>query len=82
MTEVHVRLGRAGRVVVPAAFGKRLGFQPGDRLLVRLDQNGVTIESHGAAVRAAQRMSRERVPEGELLTERLFEMRRAENASG
>jgi hypothetical protein len=29
-------------------------------------------------VRAAQRMVRERVPEGELLTERLFEMRRAE----
>jgi hypothetical protein len=29
-------------------------------------------------VRAAQRMVRERVPEGELLTERLFNMRRAE----
>ena len=79
MTEVHVRLGTYGRVVIPAAFRRRLGLQPGDRLVVRLAENGVVIESRRAAVRAAQRMIRERVPEGELLTERLFEMRRAEN---
>jgi AbrB family looped-hinge helix DNA binding protein len=79
MTEVHVRLGENGRVVIPAAFRRRLGLKPGDPLILRLDEDRVMIESRRAAVRAAQRMIRERVPEGELLTERLFEMRRAEN---
>jgi AbrB family looped-hinge helix DNA binding protein len=82
MTEVHVRLGENGRVVIPAAFRRRLGLKPGDPLILRLDENGVVIESRRAAVRAAQRMIRERVPKGELLTERLFEMRRAENTRG
>jgi AbrB family looped-hinge helix DNA binding protein len=79
MTEVRARLGENGRVVIPAAFRRRLGLRPGDPLILRLDENGVVIESRRAAVRAAQRMIRERVPKGELLTERLFEMRRAEN---
>jgi AbrB family looped-hinge helix DNA binding protein len=77
--EVCVRLGENGRVVIPAAFRRRLGLRPGDRLTLRLAQDGVVIESRRAAVRAAQRMVRERVPEGELLTDRLFEMRRAES---
>jgi AbrB family looped-hinge helix DNA binding protein len=79
MTEVQVRLGENGRVVIPAAFRRRLGLKPGDPLILRLDDDRVMIESRRAAVRAAQRMIRELVPEGELLTERLFEMRRAEN---
>jgi AbrB family looped-hinge helix DNA binding protein len=76
---VRVRLGENGRVVIPAAFRRRLGIRPGDLLTLRLDQDGIVVESRRAAVRAAQRMVRERGPEGELLTERLFEMRRAEN---
>jgi AbrB family looped-hinge helix DNA binding protein len=79
MKAVHVRLGDNGRVVIPAAFRRHLGLKPGDPLVLRLDENGTTIESRRAAVRAAQPMIRERVPKGELLTERLFEMRRAEN---
>jgi hypothetical protein len=63
----------------PAEFRRRLGLKPGDPLVLRLDQDGVVIESRRAAVRAAQRMIREQVPKGELLTERLFAMRRAEN---
>ena len=81
MTEAHVRLGTDGRVVVPAAFRRWLGLEPGDPLIVRLLENRIVIESRRAAVRAAQRMTRQRVPEGELLTERLFEMRRADSKS-
>jgi AbrB family looped-hinge helix DNA binding protein len=82
MTEAHVRLGTEGGVVIPAAFCRQLGLEPGDPLIVRLDENRVVIESRRAAVRAAQHMIHKGVPKGELLTERLFEMRRAENASG
>ena len=79
MRTIRVRVGENGRVVIPAAFRRLLGIRPGDLLTLRLDQDGIVVESRRAAVRAAQRMVRERVPEGELLTERLFEMRRAEN---
>jgi AbrB family looped-hinge helix DNA binding protein len=78
MQVVRTRLGENGRVVIPAEFRRQLGLKAGDPLVVRLDADGIRIESRQAAVRAAQRMVRERVPEGELLTERLFEMRRAE----
>lgn len=79
MQSVQTKLGENGRVVIPAEFRKRLGLKAGDPLVVRLDDDGVRIESRRAAVRTAQRMIRERVPKGELLTERLFKMRRAEN---
>ena len=78
MREKRTRLGENGRIVIPAEFRKLLGLKIGDPLVVRLDEDGLRIESRRAAVRAAQRMVRERVPEGELLTERLFNMRRAE----
>ena len=78
MQEVRTRLGENGRLVIPAEFRKVLGLKVGDPLVVRLDEDGLRIESRRAAVRAAQRMIRERVPKGELLTERLFKMRRAE----
>jgi AbrB family looped-hinge helix DNA binding protein len=82
MQEVHTRLGENGRVVIPAEFRRQLGLKPGDPLVVRLDEDGVRIESRQAAVRAARRMVRERVPKGERLTERLFAMRRAETRNG
>lgn len=78
MREVRTRLGENGRVVIPAEFRKLLGLKIGDPLVVRIAEDGLRIESRRAAVRAVQRMIRERVPEGELLTERLFDMRRAE----
>ncbi len=78
MQAVRTRLGENGRVVIPAEFRKQLGLKAGDPLVVRLDEDGLRIESRRAAVRAAQRMVRERVPKGELLTERLFRMRLAE----
>ena len=78
MTDLYVRLGKNGRIVIPAGFRRRLGLKPGDPVILRLEEDGVMIESRRTAARAAQRMIRERVPKGELLTERLFEMRRAE----
>jgi AbrB family looped-hinge helix DNA binding protein len=71
-------LGENGRVVIPAEFRRSLGLKAGDALVVRLDEDGLRIESRRAAVRAAQRMVRERIAAGDLLTERLFRMRRTE----
>jgi AbrB family looped-hinge helix DNA binding protein len=78
MRQVQTRLGDNGRIVIPAEFRRSMGLKAGDPLIIRLDEDGLRIESRRAAVRAAQRMIRERVPKDELLTERLFQMRRAE----
>ena len=78
MRQVQTKLGDNGRVVIPAEFRRSMGLKAGDPLVIRLDEDGLRIESRRAAVRAAQRMVRERVPKDELLTERLFRMRRAE----
>jgi AbrB family looped-hinge helix DNA binding protein len=78
MRQVRTRLGGSGEVVIPAEFRQSLGLEAGDPLVVRLDEDGLRIESERPAVRAAQRMVRERVPKGKLLTERLFRMRRLE----
>ena len=64
MAEVHVRLGENGRVVIPAAFRRRLGLKPGDPLILRLYAEGVLSVSGRAAFRAAQRLFRVGVPEG------------------
>jgi len=78
MRQVQTKLGDNGRVVIPAEFRRSMGLKAGDPLVIRLDEDGLRIESRRAAVRAAQRMVRERVPKDQLLTERLFRMRRAE----
>jgi AbrB family looped-hinge helix DNA binding protein len=82
MRQVQTKLGDNGRVVIPAEFRRSMGLKAGDPLVIRLDEDGLRIESRRAAVRAAQRMVRERVPKDELLTERLFRMRRAEARDG
>ena len=82
MASVRVRLGEDGCVAIPAEFRRRLGLEPGAALVLRLEQDGVVVESRRAALQAARRMVRERVPRGELLTERLFAKRRAEWQSG
>lgn len=40
----EIRLGRQGRLVVPAAIRQALGFKPGDRLLLRIDGEGLVLE--------------------------------------
>ena len=77
MRHVRTQLGENGQVAIPAGFRRSLGRKAGDPLVDRLEDDGLRIESRRPAVRAAQRMVRER-PKGKLLTERLFRMRRVE----
>lgn len=40
----EVRLGPQGRVVIPAALRRALGFEPGDTLLARLEDGRLVLE--------------------------------------
>jgi AbrB family looped-hinge helix DNA binding protein len=52
----RVRMGRQGRVVLPAEARQALGLQPGDELTVMVAEEGkIILETTAAAIRAAQR---------------------------
>jgi AbrB family looped-hinge helix DNA binding protein len=40
----EVQLGPQGRVVIPALLRRQLGFEPGDRLIARLEDDRLILE--------------------------------------
>jgi AbrB family looped-hinge helix DNA binding protein len=75
---VKVRLGPDGRIVVPAAFRDALGLTEGDVLFARLEGGEIQLLTPTAAMRRAQAIVRQFVPEGVSLVEELLEDRRRE----
>ena len=67
-----------GRVVVPAALRKALGLDVGDEVLMRLENNEVRFYTRAEAIRRAQEMVQQYVPEGVSLVDGLLEERRRE----
>jgi AbrB family looped-hinge helix DNA binding protein len=75
---IKVKLGPDGRVVVPAVLREALGLKDGDTLIASIDQGELRFMTIQAAVRRAQTMLRQFVPEGVSLVDELIEDRRRE----
>lgn len=73
-----LRLGPDGRVVIPAAFREALGLAEGDTLIASIDNGELNLLTRRAAVRRAQAIVRQFVPEGTSLVDELIEDRRRE----
>ena len=74
-----IQLGAQGRVVVPAPMRRALGFQPGETLVVRVEDERLVIEKPESVerrIRARFRKSAERSLAEELIAERREEARR------
>ena len=74
-----VQLGAQGRVVVPAPIRRVLGFQPGDTLVARVEDDRLVIEKPESVerrIRARFRKSGDRSLAEELIAERREEARR------
>jgi AbrB family looped-hinge helix DNA binding protein len=74
----HVSSG--GRVVIPAKLRKAIGLRTGDAVIIRLTQDGLVITTPERAIRAAQALVKEFVPDDrrladELIAERSHEAR-------
>jgi AbrB family looped-hinge helix DNA binding protein len=54
MKTEHVRMGDDGRIVIPAATRKDVGFQPGDTLVVESDGDSLLIRNLDTVVREVQ----------------------------
>lgn len=74
-----VRLGPDGRVVIPAAFRDALALAEGDILIASIDDGELNLLTRRAAVRRAQAIVRQFVPEGTSLVDELIEDRRRES---
>jgi AbrB family looped-hinge helix DNA binding protein len=73
-----IKLGPDGRVVIPAPFREALGLKESDVLFARLEDGEIHLLTPKAAMRRAQAIVRQFVPEGVSLVDELFADRRRE----
>ncbi len=72
-----IRVGRQGRLVIPAGLRARLGIDAGDSLVVRLEEGRLVLEKREAVLRRLRDRFRH-IPPGVSLAEELIEERRQE----
>lgn len=77
MQATKVRLGNHGRLVIPASYSKALSLEPGTELL-RVAFDALRLMSRDAAIKRAQDIVRQYVPEGHSLVDELSAERRAD----
>lgn len=76
----RLRVGAAGRLVLPQRFCKSLGVKPGDEVVAVLEEGRVVIMSREQAWKSAQEIVRRYVPKGVSLADELIAERRREAA--
>jgi AbrB family looped-hinge helix DNA binding protein len=74
----RVRLGGAGQITIPEAVRQTLGLHDGDTLVVTVEDDEIRLMTIPVAVRKAQAIVRQYVPEGVSLVDELLEDRRRE----
>jgi AbrB family looped-hinge helix DNA binding protein len=80
-TRAKTRLSANGRIVIPAAIREQLGIQPGDPVLMEVEDGVLRIESYPTRIARIQRELAHLIPPGvsladELIAERHEEARR------
>jgi AbrB family looped-hinge helix DNA binding protein len=75
-TEARLRMNENGRVVIPAAFRKALGINPGDEVILRLEDDELRITTMKRRIERAQRHARKYVKPGVSLVDELIAERR------
>ena len=80
MDNMKTKLGQGGRIVLPAEFRKALDVKIGDELILSLKDDEVRVFTRRAAIKRAQGMLRQYIPEGRNLADELIQERRAEAA--
>ncbi len=77
-SDFTTQVSEGGRVVIPAALRKKLGFQVGDQVVLRVENDGLRVFTRKQAFQQAQDYVRSLVEPGVSLSEELMEERRAE----
>lgn len=74
--EARLRVNENGRVVIPAAFRKALGINPGDEVILSLEEDELRITTMKGRIERAQRRARQYVKPGASLVDELIAERR------
>jgi AbrB family looped-hinge helix DNA binding protein len=75
-TEARLRINKNGRVVIPASFRKALGINPGDEVILSLEEDELRITTMKRRIERAQRHVRKYVKPGVSLVDELIAERR------
>ena len=74
--KTRMRVNENGRVVIPAAFRKRLGIRAGDEVVLQLEDDELRIITLKRDIERAQRLVRRHVKPGTSLVDELIAERR------
>jgi AbrB family looped-hinge helix DNA binding protein len=74
--ESHARINENGRLVIPASFRRALGIAAGDTVVLRLDNDELTITTLRSRLKRAQQIVRKHVPRSVSLVDELIAERR------
>lgn len=78
MREYRAKLGEDGRIVIPAIYRRELHLEPGEELIIRMDNNELHILSSKQSLKRAQLKVRE-LTKGASLVEKLKALREEDN---
>lgn len=73
------QLGENGRIVIPAAFRKALGLKGGDVLTMRIDEDGLHIQTKRQALLRSRSIVRAHISADRRLSDELIAERRLES---
>lgn len=78
MSEMAVRIGAGGRLVIPGEFRAALGITQGDTVVLVMESDGLRLLTPAQAVIRAQALVARHVQGGRRLSEELLADRRKE----
>ena len=74
--KTRMRVNENGRVVIPAAFRKRLGIRAGDEVVLRIEDDELRISTLRRNIARAQRLVKKHVKRDVSLVDELIAERR------
>lgn len=75
-SETSIPVNENGRIVIPASYRKALGIKPGDKVILRLEDDELRITTVKRKIERAQRLVRKYVKPGVSLVDELIAERR------
>jgi bifunctional DNA-binding transcriptional regulator/antitoxin component of YhaV-PrlF toxin-antitoxin module len=79
MKQIKMKLGEGGQIVIPSEFLEALGLEDGDTVILRPENGEMRIFAPQKAIRKAQELVSEYLPEERSLYEELIAERRLED---
>lgn len=78
MKGISTKLAEGGRLVIPVEYRRQLGLEPGDEVILRVEDGELRILTRSEAIKRAQAVVRRHVKECRSLVNELKAERRAE----